>query len=212
MAKKVKEEFDRLQFEEDLAEMEMLLRKLRSEYNQYFAGALKRPPNFTEIAFNKLVHKYVGDQLKKSADRFRYFNVVARYNSMRELWYKKMRQMDNVVMYGRKGGLHAYLKEALKESREAKERVLKAHPEDFKFSVMTKDPHNEQATMKSLHDNYNKASQLVGANKTISQEKLTKILSKRANDIKKKHGADVVEFTVTIKDGKPIITAKGKKK
>jgi hypothetical protein len=89
--------------ESDLARLEELLRKLEFEYEQFFSGRQRGIPLRTESAVQNLLRDYGFRGIQNPALRFRYMNVVARYNSFRKVWERKVREQEEGRVFGRPG-------------------------------------------------------------------------------------------------------------
>jgi hypothetical protein len=89
--------------ESDLARLEQLLRKLEFEYEQFFSGRQRGIPLKTESEVQHLLKDYGFRGIQNPALRFRYMNVVARYNSFRKVWERKVREQEEGRMFGRPG-------------------------------------------------------------------------------------------------------------
>src|SRR5215470_8922181 len=76
--------------DEELTLLEDQLRKLKVEYDAYFGGGMKRPPNDTEWRVKNLIHKY-GDASINFAQRFRYRALAHRYAVFSDLWRTKLK-------------------------------------------------------------------------------------------------------------------------
>ena len=87
--------------ENDLARLEQLLRKLEFEYEQFFSGRERGVPLRTESAVQDLLKDYGFRGIQNPALRFRYMNVVARYNSFRKVWERKVREQEEGRVFGR---------------------------------------------------------------------------------------------------------------
>jgi hypothetical protein len=66
--------------DEELAQLERDIRQLKIEYDMYFGGGRKRPPNEVEWRIELLVKRYSerGGELK-FAQRFRFNNLCQTY-------------------------------------------------------------------------------------------------------------------------------------
>ena len=199
---------------EDILAFEKLIRILTSEYNQFFAGSLKTLPTFTEGQINKLIKKYQGGELiQKPTEKYRFFNIVARFHSFREMWGRKLRQLDNASL-----GTHiSEDAKRLKRKRiEEEERQLREkfhQTKHYQYSTVTTHLMRDSASAESFHTTFQRAYRLVKQNKdSLTREKFTDFINRQTETIKKKKGCDAVKFTLLVKNGEVKLTAKPVKK
>src|SRR5215468_3534516 len=81
--------------DEELGALERDIRQLKIEYDQYFGGGRKRPPNEIEWRIDLVVKKYgerSGDM--KIGQRFRFNNLTQTYAKYKDIFRKKLRQKE----------------------------------------------------------------------------------------------------------------------
>jgi hypothetical protein len=77
--------------EEELKQIDHEIRRLKVQYDLYFAGRLGRPPTDQRDALARSLRKYQGMEMRNLAERFMYNNVANKFNTFLELWTKRMR-------------------------------------------------------------------------------------------------------------------------
>ena len=85
----------------DLLKLEQLLRKLEFEYDQFFSGQVRAEPQRTDSDVQKVIKIYSGKAIQNQGHRFKYTNLVARYNSFRKVWTRKVRELEEGRVIGR---------------------------------------------------------------------------------------------------------------
>ena len=88
--------------EDDLGLIETSMRQLQIEWDKFFGGVERKPPTDQKTRLEALLRRHANAEIRNNAERFRYQNLTARYNTMNELWTKKLRAMEE----GRPLGLH----------------------------------------------------------------------------------------------------------
>ena len=81
--------------DEELGALERDIRQLKIEYDQFFGGGRKRPPNEIEWRIELVVKKYgerSGDM--KYGQRFRYNNLTQTYAKYKDIFRKRMKQKE----------------------------------------------------------------------------------------------------------------------
>lgn len=81
--------------DEDLNQIEKDIRTLRIEFEQYFGGGRKRPPNDTQWRVESMIKRY-GERVAEInlVQRFRYNNLASTYAKYQDIWRKKLAQRE----------------------------------------------------------------------------------------------------------------------
>src|ERR1700740_3461653 len=84
--------------DDELSQVEKDIRTLKIEFEQYFGGGRKRPPNDTQWRVESMIKRY-GERVAELTlvQRFRYNNLASTYAKYQDIWRKKMasREMSN---------------------------------------------------------------------------------------------------------------------
>lgn len=83
-----------MSLEEDLKAIHYEIRRLKVQYDLYFAGMTARPPNDRRDSLARQLRKYQDLEMRNLADRFLYNNVINKFNIFVELWAKLMRNKE----------------------------------------------------------------------------------------------------------------------
>src|SRR5437588_11927605 len=81
--------------DEELGQLERDIRQLKIEYDQFFGGGRKRPPNEIEWRIELVVKRYgerSGDM--KYGQRFRYNNLTQTYAKYKDIFRKRTKQKE----------------------------------------------------------------------------------------------------------------------
>lgn len=211
MAKKqIKKYIPEEELSADLQEMDRILKLIRAEYNQFFLGVAKKPPLFHEEQLRRLIKKFQGgDLIKKATDRFRFYNTVAKFNSEMEVIARKLKAREGGAVFGRQSFVAA---PATPNSTPAEQHAHAEAQGKYRFSAVTRNILQEQATLKSLYGEYQRVHKLIGKDvSAVSVEKFQTYLAKQIDAVKAKQECGAVKFTLKVEDGKVKLTAKGVK-
>ncbi|MFC1849755.1 MXAN_5187 C-terminal domain-containing protein [candidate division CSSED10-310 bacterium] len=203
---------------EDLVLLEKNIEKLKFEYDQYFQGVIKIPPHTIKAAVDRLIRKYQSTQISNSALRFRYQNLVYRYNSLGELWNRRLRMKEEGIMIGAPQRVASYFQappvtpEPDPKAPKTKKDQKKPRPKvaaKKEFTATTRDPHQETEIVSAIYKQYMKAQSDSGQPvKRVSQDGFQKLIAKQVAAIKKSHKCSAVNFSVKIHDGEVKLKAK----
>lgn len=176
--------------ESDLAILEENLRKLEWDYEQFFSGNARILPLKREESVQTLIRNYSSRGIQNPALRFRYANLVARFNSFKRVWERKVREMEEGRAFGR----------PLKAStpvQQQRKRSVKEQPSSFVADDLRKD----RATMQSIFDRYRNLREECGESTgRLRLENFTRILSDKVEQMKKAKKCERVE--VHLRKGK----------
>jgi hypothetical protein len=81
-------------FDDSIRKLEVGLRQLKVQYDQFFAGALDREPLHLRRELEKVMHQLNQNPPDKLVMRFRYNAVLGRFNCFAELWNKTLRNHE----------------------------------------------------------------------------------------------------------------------
>src|SRR5512136_2219888 len=80
-------------YEEDLLELEDGIRKLKVEYDIFFNGNRKKPPDDLRFRVEKLIRR-LSESSMAFQERFRYNTLVARFYVYRDLWRRSQGERE----------------------------------------------------------------------------------------------------------------------
>ena len=196
--------------DEELNVLEDNVRRLKIEYDVYFGGGAKRPPNDTEWRVQNTLKKYSDGSKLSFAQRFRFNTIQQRYAKYADLWRQKAkikeegyRRPQDAVL-GISGMRH--------EEEHAAAAALEGEPAaDQPFKVACSDVAADAESVKSLFnammDARKKAGQPVDPN---SFESFKKFVAGKTDQIRKEYGCHAVEYSVEMQDGQVKLKAKAK--
>jgi hypothetical protein len=175
-------------FQEDMAKLQRTFRLLEREYEQWFSGALPKPPQETQRVCEEIVKRYNISPPRNLSEQSLFSMLQARFNTYMEMWNRRTR---------------------LKE-----EGRLPGGPETKKRSAPKPPPPSAapRDAFREVFESFVAAKQKAGeATTKLSYESFRKTLEKQADQIRAAKGYKEVDFGVTVKDGKVSVVARPKK-
>jgi hypothetical protein len=172
--------------DDDLAELENKITRLKLEYDQYFMGNLRREPYVLKGEIQKKIHQYLSQPPTKAREKFRFNTLCARYQSYRQLWARIIKEMEQGTYKGHR--FRAQLREA-----NAGSGGLNG-PKDRQ-----KQPGGSSAGVEKLYEALATARQNTGEGmKGLTREKLTEMVQRQTEELRRKHRSGKIRFKVTI--------------
>jgi hypothetical protein len=180
-------------FQEDMAKLQRTFRLLEREYEQWFSGALPKPPSDTQKVCDEIVKRYNISPPRNLSEQSLFSMLQARYNTYMEMWNRRTRLKEEGRLPGQREG----------KKPPPKAAAPKPAP---KPAAAPSDP------FRQVFETFVAAKQKAGeATTKLSYESFRKTLEKQADQIRTAKGFKDVDFGVTVKDGKVSVVARPKK-
>ena len=168
--------------EEDLSELDLKLRQLRIQYQQFFNGGMKLPPWMLRAEVDRFVRRYANTTMKSFAHRYRFSNIQSKYQSYCELWGRQMRNQEE----GARPSVAARSKPKVQEQLVARARVS--------------DPSADPEALKEIYTRFVEARSQHGQKKGVSFDKFVKGVAGQAAQLRKSSGCGEIELRLVVKD------------
>ncbi len=191
---------------EDLDGLERAIRQIQIEWDKFFSGIEKKPPNDSKTRLEALIRRHANAEIRNNTERFRYQTLTARYNTLNELWSKKLRLREE----GKAFGVHGLKAEALPPPPPPAPIALK-HPgapvvPPAQFRVQN--PERDAKTVRELYESFLQARKTNGETAPVKYESFQKLIGQQASRILSDKGGQAVEFRLEKKEGKVSLKAK----
>jgi hypothetical protein len=189
--------------ERDLQQLEATLRRLETEYNQYFAGQLPRPPWDTRHRLEAMLRRFDRAYIQSAIDRFRLNTLQSRFSTFAELWDRGLRAREE----GRPGPF-------FKPPRAAVEPPPPPRPAaaaDGEVGAATvSDVARDTEKIEALYASLVEARKATGTDEPFPFHRFAQIVKGQVAKLQQA-GSREVAFRVSVKDGRVAFTAKGVK-
>lgn len=191
---------------EDLDALERSIRQIQIEWDKFFSGIEKKPPNDSKTRLEALIRRHANAEIRNNTERFRYQTLTARYNTLNELWSKKLRLREE----GKAFGVHGLKAEALPPPpppSPAGPKHAGAHggrAEQFRVQ----NPERDAQTVRDLYESFLQARKSNGETAPVKYESFQKLIGQQASRILSDKGGQAVEFRLEKKEGKVSLKAK----
>jgi hypothetical protein len=196
-----------LTIDQELDLLDDALRRLKVEYDIYFAGGAKRPPADNDSRVRTQLRRYMENSRLSARQRFRLNNIAQRYSGFSELWRRKdrvkeggyVRPEDKLLGVGGFGTLEG-------AASRPKTGVGDELDNAESFVLFSNDVFEAVPLYESL----------VRARESVGQplgnfDSFAAFVQLKAGSLRQKHGCEAVEYTVKIKDGQVHLRARPRK-
>src|SRR5499426_3981492 len=147
--------------DEELGALERDIRQLKIEYDQYFGGGRKRPPNEIEWRIDLVVKKYgerSGDM--KIGQRFRFNNLTQTYAKYKDIFRKKLKQKEEGTVQRHFGAAAKAIEaERAKQAQEATAKPGATAVAEGPFRMTCSAPDRESEKVQQLYQAFVGAKQ-----------------------------------------------------
>lgn len=199
---------------EDLDQLDRLIRQLQIEWEKFFAGVERRPPNDLQKRVEGLVRTHAYTEMRNMGDRFRYQSLTSRFTTFNELWNKRLRAREEghaVGVHGLRAIMPPELLAAalapLPTPGVAAARPAAASPAG---EVRVRPGGADDPGVRTLFEQFAAARQAAGE-APVKYEAFQKLIGQQAQRIVAEKGASAVDFRIESKDGKVSLKAKAVK-
>jgi hypothetical protein len=170
--------------EDDLTRLEQLLRQLEHEYEQFFSGAVRGEPQRTDADVQRIIKQYSSRAIQNPSLRFRYTNIVARYNSFRNVWTRRVREIEEGRVFGRPTRVSAPPPARPPSS-----------PAGSRREFVTADLRSDQKDTKEIFESYKALRASCGeSTERLRLESFTRILANKVSKVKDSRNCEQVEI------------------
>ena len=192
-------------FEEDLGEIENNIRRLGVEWEKFFGGIEKKAPNDLKAKVEALMRRNANIEIKNNTERFRYQNLTAKYNTLSELWAKRLRAKEE----GKPFGMHGLKADVLPPPPPPMAAPLpRAARGADGNEVRVTSAEGDSAAVRTLYEKFLAAREAAGEAAPVKFDSFQKLISQQASRILTEKGGQAVDFRLETKDGKVSLKAK----
>ena len=188
---------------DDLPLLEESIRRLQIEWEKFFSGVEKKPPNDMKTRVERLIRHYAFTEIRNNAERFRYQTLTARYNTFNEMWMKRLRALEE----GRPMPGMRVAPPAPSAPPPAAAAAAAARPAADEPLRVT-GAGSDSGAVRSLFDQFMAARKASGDEAAVKFESFEKLISTQASRILSQQGGHAVDFRLETKGGKVSLKAK----
>ncbi|HET7710969.1 MAG TPA: MXAN_5187 C-terminal domain-containing protein [Thermoanaerobaculia bacterium] len=195
--------------EDELDRLEEDIRRLKNRYDQFFMGIQRMPPMTERRVLESFIYELGKQKMRDNARRFRYQNLLTRYNQFREVWARKMREREEGPVEFRKR--RAAMEEpaappAPPSPAETRAEARVTSPPDRTYVKVAAGSNGEG--VRKLYDQIEKEHMKMGKLPSISFDQLRSMVEKQSELVRAKYHVNTVAFRVETVDGKVRLKAK----
>src|SRR5436305_4734840 len=193
--------------DDPLEKLEEDIRRLKNRYDQSFSGVQKMPPLQERRNIDVFIHELSKEKIRDNSRRFRLNQLLSRYNQMREMWGRRMREREEGPLeFKRRQAAMSDEPEVAAPRRPDPEppRVTSGKPDPY-VRVTTKSNGEE---VRKLYEQIEREHFKLGKLPPVTFDQLTQMVQKQTEIVRSKYQVKTVAFRVETIDGKVKLKAK----
>lgn len=196
---------------EDIEAIEKSIRRLQIEWDKFFSGLERKPPTDLKMRVEALLRQHANSEIRNNTERFRYQSLTAKYNTLSELWTKRLRAKEE----GRIFGVHGLKADILppppppppvEAPRVAPPPAAAARAQETEIRV--KNPERDAAAVQALYQRFLAERQKSGETAPVKYESFQKLIGQQTQRLISEKGGQAVDFRLETKDGRVSLKAK----
>jgi hypothetical protein len=202
----------------DLDLIENAIKQLQTDWDRFFAGLEKRPPNDLKTRTETLIRRHAGTEIRPNATRFRYQSLSARYASYSELWSKRLRyREEGRSPTGRFRAKHVAAAiagsgppaaSAAGPAPAPTPAPAAARAAAAPAGIRIRDVSSEGGAVRQLFERFVAARRASGEATGVKFESFERLIAEQTRRLTGERRADAVEFRLETKDGKVSLKAR----
>lgn len=182
--------------DEELQTLDIKLKQLKLDYEQYFMGARPREPSQPRSEVQKLFTIYSQTPITNTSVRFRFNSLMSRFHAYRRHWDEILRKIEEGT-YARQ-----VFKAGLRERRGAPEVSASVAATGVASQAAA------AAVKPDVFDAWREACRNTGQDAAgMTREKLDAVLERQRAALRTQYGCAEVNFRVVVENGRPKLKA-----
>ncbi|HEX3580899.1 MAG TPA: MXAN_5187 C-terminal domain-containing protein [Thermoanaerobaculia bacterium] len=197
-----------IKLEDDpLEKLEEDIRRLKNRYDQFFAGIQKMPPMQERRNIDVFIHELSKSKIRDNSRRFRLNQLLSRYNQLREMWGRRMREREE-------GPLEFKRRQAVMSEEPDLGAAHHPEPEAPRVTSVKPDPYVRVTTasngeeVRKLYEQIEREHFKLGKLPPVTIDQLRQMVQKQSELVRSKYQVNTVAFRVETIDGKVKLKAK----
>jgi hypothetical protein len=189
--------------QEHISGLEEILRKLKSQYDQFFAGSRNIPPIEERKRFDRAMRELAKGRIRDNAVRFRYNNLLNKWTMYQELWNRRLREKEEgPLQYQRRQEALERAGAAIAAARAAEDTKSEARvTTDEGQSYVRVTDSSKGAEIQALHQEIVRVSAETGQ-KAASLGQVSTMIDSQMSKLRERYGDRAIGFRVEVVEGK----------
>lgn len=191
--------------DEELNLLDDNLRRLKIEFDVFFGGGSKKPPNDLEWKVQSSIKRFSDGRKLNYGQRFRFNTIMQKYAVYNSLWQQKLRIKEEG--YRRPQDALLAIQGVRQFEDEAPQTIDLTEREPFRIACADVD--DERHKVQSLYEAMMQARRQANLTTAAgSFESFQQFVKKKTEQLRKEYGCSAVEYSVETENGQVKLKAK----
>jgi len=191
--------------DEELNLLDDNLRRLKIEFDVFFGGGSKKPPNDLEWKVQSTIKRFSDGRKLNYGQRFRFNSIMQKYAVYNSLWQQKLRIKEEG--YRRPQDALLAIQGVRQFEDEAPQVIDLTEREPFRIACADVD--DERHKVQSLYEAMMQARKQANlSTATGTFESFQQFVKKKTEQLRKEYGCTAVEYSVETENGQVKLKAK----
>ena len=178
-------------YDEDLKNLEEWIRRLKIDYDIFFVGNRKKPPDELKLRVEKTLKRLSEASDMSLSQRFLYNTLIARFYVYRDLWRRTQQERESAEEVTRTPAL----------SKRTLSSDARNEPIPREIQVSISNPENEADNIRRLYDQLLRMKGAeVKQSPDISYQQFAAYIANKTLGIKDRHRCNSVTFRIALED------------
>ncbi len=193
--------------DEELDLLDSSLRRLKIEYDVYFGGGSKRPPNDTLWRVTNLIKKFGDSQKLNFAQRYKFNTLSQKYAIFSDLWRQKLKIREEGYRRPQDAVLGIV---GLRTDEEHKAQEELGAAQVGMDKIACSDVDRDMNAVKALYERMISEKKKVGEASGAPFESFASFLRKKTEQIRRDFKCEAVEYSLEVQGSQVKLKAKPK--
>jgi hypothetical protein len=182
---------------EDLVQIERKLEALKVEYEHYFSGRARTEPSELREEIDRLVQRWVGRPINNTMYKFRYRNLVGRYNSLCGYWNRCLREIEEGTFKRDRFRMDLHDRQARERAEQRKKLKARIAAREGRDEASPAERHD------ALYRDLLAAKEACGQSTAgLDRREFEEVLRQQREQVRARFACDDVEFKVSVEDSR----------
>lgn len=183
---------------EDVARLERGIEALKVEYEHYFSGRARVEPQKLRGEVQRLITRWIGQPINNTMYKFRYRNLVSRYNTLSAYWSRTIQAIEDGTF--KRDQFRLQNQERERREQEGKRERLDA--------LIAGRNGAAAGQPDALFEQFLAARKECGQGGGVARKVFDNFLERQREEIQKRYGCTEVDFRVSVEGAKVRLVAK----
>jgi hypothetical protein len=175
-------------YDEELANLDEWLRRLKIEYHIFFNGNRKKPPEDLRVRLERVIKKLSECSDMSPVQRFRFNTLITRFYVYRDLWRRTIQSRE------------VSEENKVETAPNPDTTPIAVKPSASAVRVSISDPNADEQKIQQLYDALLRIKGTETKEPPISYRQFAKYIADQTRNLRERHNCSTVAFTIALEE------------